>query len=306
MNDISAREPRRLLSALSLRHIHYFVTLSQVLNFRMAAETLALTTSALSASIKETERLVGSELFVRNGHQVMLSEVGQAVLPIAEHLLNTAANAVADMTRVGSELQQTVRIGLVPSVARRVLARLAVLQEANPQLRFEFFDSPTRTLISDVEKGKVDFGIGAGAAIASAGLTTIKLITDEVVAVMRKDDPLGKERSVTWSQLSERQVAHFVRGGVADLALGSSKANKIVVNAAYQVTFTETLYSLVSAGFCVGLVPRLTAESLVDAALAWKAIVKPRIVRDIVIVHTSRPARTSAVSMCIAFLKAGC
>lgn len=293
---------KRLLAALSLRHLHYFATLSRVLHFRLAAEELALTASALSTSIKETERLIGAQLFIRKGHQVTLSEIGAAILPIAEHLLNTAGNAVADMVHISQERQQTIRIGLVPSVAHRILPKLQELQRQHADMRFDFIDLPTRALINDVRSAKVDFGIGAGDA--TAALPMYRLLVDELVVVVRQDDPLCAARSASWAQLDNRPVAHFLLGSVADLALGSPKAQEVIVKAAYRVSFTETLYSLIRAGFCVGIVPRLTAEGLLCNELTWLPIVKPRIQRDIVLFETSHGPRTPAVATCLAFLKA--
>ncbi|QIH10309.1 MULTISPECIES: LysR family transcriptional regulator [unclassified Pseudomonas] len=292
---------KRLLAALSLRHLHYFLTLARVLHFRLAAEELALTASALSTSIRETERLIGAQLFIRKGHQVTLSEIGAAILPIAEHLLNTAGNAMADMVHISQEHQQTVRIGLVPSVAHRILPLLRLLQRQHADLKFDFVDLPTRALINDVRSARVDFGIGAGDA--TAGLPMHRLLVDELVVVLRKDDPFCSARSVSWAQLDTRPVAHFLLGSVADLALGSPKAQEVIVKAAYRVSFTETLYSLISSDFCVGIVPRLTAEGLLGDELTWRPIVKPRIHRDIVLFETCHGPRTPAVDSCLAFLK---
>ncbi len=292
---------KRLLAALSLRHLHYFVTLGRILHFRLAAEELALTASALSTSIRETERLIGAELFIRTGHQVTLSTIGTAVLPIAEHLLNTAGNAMADMVHISHEHQQTVRIGLVPSVAHRIFPALQRLQQQHADLRFDFIDLPTRALINDVRSAKVDFGIGAGDA--AAGLPMHRLLGDELVVVVRKDDPLCSNRCASWAQLNTRPVAHFLLGSVADLALGSPKAQEVIIKAAYRVSYTETLYSLIRAGFCVGIVPRLTAQGMLCDELTWLPIVKPRILRDIVLFETAHGPRTPAVATCLAFLK---
>jgi DNA-binding transcriptional LysR family regulator len=128
-------------------------------------------------------------------------------------------------------------------------------------------------------------------------------MTDELVAVVRRDDPLVKQASVTWSELIKYPLGHFIRGGVMDLAGGSLKSRQVVVNARYQVTFTETLYGLVRAGFCVGLVPRLTATSLLDTDLTWVPVAKPRLGREIVLLTSDLPVRHAAVTQCLDFLK---
>jgi LysR family transcriptional regulator, carnitine catabolism transcriptional activator len=305
MDAIPERVQTRPLAALSLRHLHYFVILSNFLNFRAAAEALAITTAALSSSIKETERLIGAELLVRKGHHVALSEAGRAVLPIAVHLCNTATSAFADMKRASLGHQQTVRIALVPSVAGRVIKRLASLSALHPQLRFEFIDRSTPALIKDVEDAKVDFGIGVESEMSGSGLSTFRLMTDEIVAVVRKQDPLAREGALTWKRLDGVPVGHFIGGGIADLTGHSAAAQRVSVRARYEVSFAETLWGLAREGLCVGLVPRLTAESLPDPDLTWLPIVKPRIGRVIALIRTSQAARSPAVTLCIDHMKAG-
>lgn len=56
----------------------------------------------------------------------------------------------------------TVRIGLVPSVSSLLFPLLPqTLAEAFPRLRIEFHDQTNDALIQALQRGEIDFGIGA-------------------------------------------------------------------------------------------------------------------------------------------------
>ena len=68
---------------MELRQLKYFVQLSKTLNFSTAAKELFITQSTLSHQILQLENELGQPLFHRNSHEVMLTEAGQTLLPLA-------------------------------------------------------------------------------------------------------------------------------------------------------------------------------------------------------------------------------
>ena len=131
-----------LLLALTLKQIQYFVVLAHARGFTQAARSLALTQPALTAAIRQIENLLGGPLFARSAHRLTLTEAGASVLPLAERLLNNARGTFDDMASTFAEQTQSVHIGLIPSVAGRLLRVLTPLRAREPSLRFIFEDLP--------------------------------------------------------------------------------------------------------------------------------------------------------------------
>ena len=121
---------RRPPDWLELRELRYFLAVAEELNFTRAAERLHLAQQALSASIRSLEADLGVQLFTRNTRHVALTAAGEALVSRARHVLESAAEAVDEVKRVGSGQAGRLIIGFstaagsVPTV-RDVIRRFS-------------------------------------------------------------------------------------------------------------------------------------------------------------------------------------
>ena len=100
---MDAHEPgRRPPDWLELRELRYFLAVAEELNFTRAAERVHLAQQALSASIRNLEADLGVQLFTRSTRHVALTTAGEALVSGARHVLESAAEAVDEVKRVGS------------------------------------------------------------------------------------------------------------------------------------------------------------------------------------------------------------
>lgn len=286
----------RPLPPLSLRQLQYFVTVARTGSFTETAERVAVTQPALSTAIRQMENLLGGPVFDRATHPVTLTDLGRTILPLAEHLLETADTTFSSMKDSARLSQQIVRLSLLPAAAGRVIPLLEKVTHAVPAIRYEIRDVIHPDLATDVLTGASDIGIGV--PCDDPRLEEKQLFTDTLAVVMRADDPLARESCVPWSRISERKIAMFQRGDIADWLGKLAEAQKLpYVEAAYRAEYVETLWELVRAGMALSVMPLMYQDLLFDSQLTFRPLMDPAITRRIVALRRLPVVSSAAVDV---------
>lgn len=297
-------EPWRRLPALSLKQIQYFVTLAQLRSFTETANRLAISQPALSSALRQIESVLGGKLLHRTAQNVRLTEQGEAVLPYAERLLNTAHSAFDDMKQI---MQQggdgTLRIGLVPSVSTLLFPAVPqLLSEYFPDMRVEFHDLTNDALLLELENGSVDFGIGATDSTVPESIAVYPLLEDPFVVVIRRDDALAEGHNIPWRQLEKRDIALFSKGNVSRLVTAMNETHHLNLQVNYRVDFQETLYGLVRSRLALAILPELYTATLNDNELTIIHLQQPTLSRTVAMMRKPVPLRSEKTEQCFQFL----
>ncbi len=104
----------------NLRHLRYFITVAEELNFSRAALKLYTAQPSLSQQIKDLEEDIGVKLLNRTKRKVELTEEGAVFLEQARLTLAQADKAVAMARQVSQAKQQMLRIGFVPVAEMKI------------------------------------------------------------------------------------------------------------------------------------------------------------------------------------------
>jgi len=96
-----------------LRHLRYFLAVADELSFTRAAERLHVAQPALSVQIRQLERQLGCELFVRTTRKVKLSSHGELLLGDAREIVRLADEAAAKLAAAARGERGVLRIGFV-------------------------------------------------------------------------------------------------------------------------------------------------------------------------------------------------
>jgi DNA-binding transcriptional LysR family regulator len=293
-------EPWRRLLALSLKQIQYFVTLARLRHFTDTANRLAISQPALSSALRQIELVLGGKLVNRTASAVTLTELGMAILPHAERVLYVAQRSFDDMQRiVENGGAGTVRIGLVPSVSSLLFPDIPeLLAEHYPSLRVEFHDQTNDSLISQLENGQLDFGIGALDSSVPETLEIHPLQDDPFVAVMHRYDPLAASSQIPWRHLSRRDIGVFSKGNISRLVAAMAESQRLNVTARYQVDYIETLYGLVRSRLAIAILPELYTTHLQDKDLLVVHLQQPSMSRTVALMRSTQQAFPPVIDDC--------
>jgi LysR family glycine cleavage system transcriptional activator len=126
------------MARITLNALPTFVAVARHQNLRVAADTLHLTHSAVSQQIAGLEDRLGFELFDRRGRRVVLNAAGEALLREVGPALDRIHAGVQAATLAGRSDQQTLRVTMLPSFARRwFIPRMNRWREQHPDILIE-------------------------------------------------------------------------------------------------------------------------------------------------------------------------
>jgi DNA-binding transcriptional LysR family regulator len=100
---------------VELRHLKYFVMVSEELNFSRASARLRVSQPAVSRQIKDLEEEVGAQLFVRAPSGITLTPAGETFLAHARDILRRSADSLKAMQAFGKSASRSVALGYIPT-----------------------------------------------------------------------------------------------------------------------------------------------------------------------------------------------
>jgi LysR family transcriptional regulator of gallate degradation len=192
-----------IVHALSSRHLHALIALSEYGTQSAAAASLSLSQPAITQALSDLERLVGTPLLLRTSR-------GMAATAAGDVLLRRGKLALAEISACGSDIAEhlgaitgTVTVGVLP-ICGTLLAPRAVnrLLSEHPGLRVVLVDGPYETLLHKLRDGQLDVIVGPLRNPSPAGDIRQEPLFDGVLSVIaRKHHPLARRRGLTLAEL---------------------------------------------------------------------------------------------------------
>jgi len=291
------------LRAPTLRQLRAFLAVAQHGSFSQAAQVLALSQPAISASVRELELLLGASLMDRGPHHVALTEAGRALHDDAAWLVASFDRGVSHMHALLRSGLQTVRIACLPSAMHLLAPALAQWERRHPQVRVQVSDPLHDELIAGLRGGEVDIGISTELDMPE-GLHATPLVEDELVVLLPAGHRLaGASGGLRWKALRGERLALFARGSTYELAVATLRQQRIGMEGALRMRYSESLYSLVQSGQAVGVISRLYTQGVATPALQVRPLIAPVISRRLALMLRGEPAAQRPwVAACQAFL----
>jgi DNA-binding transcriptional LysR family regulator len=123
---------------MELRQLAVVVAVAEEGGFTAAAQRLRTVQSTVSTVVRALERDLGTPLFHRTTHRVVLTPAGEAFMPAARAALEAVARARAAVSPVAGRVRLGVRPGLLAEWHRA----LAALRQVHPALIVEVRQVP--------------------------------------------------------------------------------------------------------------------------------------------------------------------
>lgn len=144
----------------NLKHLHYLVILHQHQHFNRAALACFISQSTLSSAIIKLEEQLNCQLIERDHKSFIFTPQGEAIVKMAQNLINDAADLVNFGQAQGCVEKGNITIGCIPTIAPYLLQDLAKKsQTLLPDLSLYFVEATTEVLLNQLEQGKIDIAL---------------------------------------------------------------------------------------------------------------------------------------------------
>ena len=246
---------------MNLRDLRYLVALADLKHFGRAAESCFVSQPTLSTQIKKFEDELGVPLIERNPRNVMLTDVGVAVVARARAMLHEADQIKNIARRAKDPESGTVKIGIFPTLGPYLLPHVVPnIVKKFPKLELMLFEEKTESVLKKLHDGDLDAGIIA-LPIHDDTLHTEFLFEESFVLAVPKGSALAKLKKIKLSDLANERLLLLDDGHcLRDQALEVCQMAGVGERAGFRATSLETLRHMVSANVGMTLLPALTVQ----------------------------------------------
>jgi len=197
---------------MELRQLKYFIQLSKTLNFSTAAKELFITQSTLSHQILQLENELGQPLFNRNSHEVMLTEAGQTLLPLAQQTIQSADNCMLKLEELKNLTSGELNIGVTFSFAGIIAETLTAFLRRYPHVKINVSQSSMADLLERLENHEFDFVLAFKPLVSNPRIKSHVLFSHKLTAVVNEHHALASHPSLTLEELQNYDLALPLRG----------------------------------------------------------------------------------------------
>lgn len=208
---------------MDIQQIRYFLAVAEELHFGRAAERLHVTPSPLSRRIKELERELGSDLFVRGYHRVELTSFGRTFLGPAREVVRGFDALKRLSPDPAAATRRTCRIGAATLAAPQALdALLEVFHTHAPEVDLPLALAASAELLAALRAGDLDLAV-VHLPPGGVEFESLPLVRNRLAIAMRAGDPLAARDRLRLVDLTDREVVAT-----------SSKVHPSVVNSLHR------------------------------------------------------------------------
>ena len=275
----------------TLKQIEYFIALSDSLSFNRAADSVNVTQSALSNSIRDLEDGLKLKLFDRTSRVVQMTEDGRKLLPEAKEIY--AAQSI--FLQKASELEQhditTLRIGVIPTIAPYLLPKVFQNKpkvDNSETLNISVSESLSHQILDKLENDEIDVGIFALPYPLRQGIHHKTVMEDSFYLACPVKDKDNFSGEITLKDIEDLKLLLLEDGHcLRDQVISSCRLSSAQTSSGFTGSTMTTVLTMVAEGYGYTLVPEMMLPYIQERSdLAVISFRAPAPKRDICLIWT--------------------
>jgi LysR family nitrogen assimilation transcriptional regulator len=279
---------------MDIRQLRTFVEVASNGSYARTASIVGIAQSALSRQLSALERDIGGRLFHRTGRGVVLTELGERMLPRARTLVADAEAWERTAKQERSDPHGEVTLGVVPVASRGLMALLvAELRQRYPGIRLRALEAYSGQVEEWLASGRVEIGIHnryRRGRVANAEV----LARADVHLIARRDHPMARRRELAVRSFAEIPLAMPVRpNSLTSVLTGLAASQHFELDIRLEAGSTPLIREVMLASDLATISPRqVFASEIVSGELVAIPIVRPKISQTTWMSVSSQHARS--------------
>jgi LysR family transcriptional regulator, low CO2-responsive transcriptional regulator len=191
---------------VELSTMRVFLAAAEEKNFSNAARRLNMSQSAVSQNIRAMEQVYGVELFQRHGRSVVLSDMGEALLPMVREVLRAARLMEDSLQDIKNEIGGELLIGCSTSAGKYLMpALLSMFQQEYPAVHPRVKVMGREGVYDRLLNHVLPFGVSSK-QFEHRDLETMPLFEDRIFLIVPASHPWAAYGKATPDDLLDQKI----------------------------------------------------------------------------------------------------
>ncbi|HEX3697153.1 MAG TPA: LysR family transcriptional regulator [Polyangia bacterium] len=243
-------------------------------SFSRAAEKLFRTQPAISLAVQRLEAELGEKLIDRSGKDLVLTDIGRAVLDYSrrfENLRQEMQNTIAELR--GKSAGRLI-VGANESSTLYLLPHIERYRHLYPKVKVQVRRSQSSKIPAELLDGNLELGVVSYDPTDERLVSKI-IYTDALAFVVSPKHRFARRKVVSIADLGmETFIAHNVLSPYRELVLREFRRHKVPLNMDVEMPTLETIRKLVQSNEGVAFLPRMCVRPELDAKTLREVKVK--------------------------------
>jgi len=253
-------------SQLTINHLKMVCTIASSATVKEAAELLFITQPALTNRIREAERRLNTNIFVRRRRKLIITTAGKRLLQSAKKILEELERAEYDIARLSDGVEQVLRIGLPHYASFKWLPEVVrYFDQELPEIELEITAEAATQPLNSLFHGDVDIAMISSASktlsIDETLYKSVFILQDELRACLSQQhkkanksylsaEDFASETYITNSTIPEKDREYEL----------FFKPENILPRKVVQVGFNEAIIELVKVNMGITIMSKRLIE----------------------------------------------
>jgi DNA-binding transcriptional LysR family regulator len=262
---------------MELRALRYFVEVVRQQSFTVAAEQMFVTQPTISKMVKSLEDEVGSPLLLRDGRQMVLTDVGRIVYQRGQDVLAAHAQLQAELNDLDTLGRGELAIGIPPMGGALFTPAIATFRQRYPKIELKLFEQGSRAIEAALINGELELG-GVLQPVDPDNIDVLPMSRQLLWLVARTGSRWDALNEVPLTQLANEPFVFYGESlALNDVVLNACRAAGFAPSIVGRSGHWDFMAALVLAGVGIALLPAPYCRRLDPAQFTCRPVVEPEI-----------------------------